>query len=92
MGLNIKNEHVHALAREAARRTGTNQTSAIERALEEFLARLDASTEEGAAGDPRRARVERVLDRVDALVTHADRLRVKELQDRMYDEAGLPTW
>ena len=37
MGLNIKNERVHELAREAARRTGRNQTSAIELALERLL-------------------------------------------------------
>lgn len=40
MGLNIKNDRVHELAREAARRTGRNQTSAIELALERLLADL----------------------------------------------------
>jgi antitoxin VapB len=43
MSLNIKNEHVHALAREAARRTGKSQTSVIEEALTKFLADLDYS-------------------------------------------------
>lgn len=37
MGLNIKNERVHALAREAARVTGLTQTGAIEEALERML-------------------------------------------------------
>lgn len=37
MSLNIKNERVHALAREAARVTGKTQTSAIEEALELLL-------------------------------------------------------
>ncbi|MGL5849920.1 MAG: type II toxin-antitoxin system VapB family antitoxin [Phycicoccus sp.] len=37
MGLNIKNERVHALAREAARVTGRSQTGAIEEALEQLL-------------------------------------------------------
>lgn len=37
MALNIKNERVHALAREAARVTGGSQTSAIEQALELLL-------------------------------------------------------
>ena len=41
MSLNIKNEHVHELAREAARRTGKSQTSVIEEALERFLADLE---------------------------------------------------
>lgn len=37
MGLNIKNERVHDLAREAARVTGKTQTGAIEEALERLL-------------------------------------------------------
>ena len=37
MSLNIKNERVHALAREAARVTGKTQTGAIEIALERLL-------------------------------------------------------
>ena len=41
MSLNIKNEHVHELAREAARRTGKSQTSVIEEALEKLLADLE---------------------------------------------------
>lgn len=41
MSLNIKNEHVHDLAREAARRTGKSQTSVIEEALEKLLADLE---------------------------------------------------
>lgn len=91
MSLNIKNEHVHDLAREAARRTGTNQTSAIEAALEEYLARL-ALSDEGRPADPRRARIEEVLARVDALVTDADRRRVREIEEGLYDDAGLPSW
>lgn len=41
MSLNIKNERVHALAREVAARTGRNQTSAIELALRSLLDQLD---------------------------------------------------
>jgi antitoxin VapB len=41
VSLNIKNEHVHQLAREAARRTGKSQTSVIEEALEKLLADLE---------------------------------------------------
>ncbi len=92
MGLNIKNEHVHDLAREAARRTGTNQTSAIERALEAYLAGLDESADHPSPRDPRRARVDEVLARVDALVTDADRSRVRDLEQALYDDAGLPAW
>ena len=41
MSLNIKNERVHALAREAARITGKSQTGVIEEALEKRGARRD---------------------------------------------------
>jgi antitoxin VapB len=41
MSLNIKNEHVHDLAREAARLTGKSQTSVVEEALERLLADLE---------------------------------------------------
>jgi antitoxin VapB len=37
MGLNIKNQRVHDLARRAAEVTGKTQTSAIEEALERLL-------------------------------------------------------
>ena len=59
MGLNIKNERVHALAREAARVTGKNQTSAIEEALELLLRAYGA--------DPHEAGVARKVDLVTRL-------------------------
>lgn len=46
MSLNIKNERVHALAREAAAVTGKSQTGAIEEALERLLAAYGADPEE----------------------------------------------
>lgn len=42
MGMNIKNERVHALARRAAEVTGQSQTSAIEQALVLLLREHDA--------------------------------------------------
>ncbi|ASF11822.1 hypothetical protein CEQ30_35805 [Nocardia brasiliensis] len=45
MGLNIKNEQVHALVREAAERTGMTQTGVIEEALKRMLKELDAEHE-----------------------------------------------
>lgn len=42
MGLNIKNEKVHALVREAAERTGMSQTSVVEEALKRMLKELNA--------------------------------------------------
>jgi antitoxin VapB len=93
VSLNIKNEHVHALAREAARRAGTSQTSAIEQALEEYLARLETTKDRAStSGGARRHRVDRVLAGVDAIVTDADRRRLREIQEALYDERGLPAW
>ncbi|MGX1770538.1 type II toxin-antitoxin system VapB family antitoxin [Nocardia brasiliensis] len=45
MGLNIKNEQVHALVREAAERTGMTQTGVIEEALKRMLKELDVEHE-----------------------------------------------
>lgn len=41
MGLNIKNERVHDLARQAAAATGKSQTGAIQEALTRLLADYD---------------------------------------------------
>lgn len=56
MSLNIKNAHVHELARQAARLTGRSQTGAIQLALEDLLRSLDA--------DPDQARTRRKVDLV----------------------------
>lgn len=90
MGLNIKNERVHALAREAARVTGKTQTSAIEEALERLLA--------AHGEDPARARAQERMCRVRAIVTEYAELpvapggenRVTDVED-LYDQVtGLP--
>lgn len=60
MGLNIKNEHVHELARKLAAATGENMTVAIERALEERLERIAVYAE----GEERLRRVEQILKRL----------------------------
>jgi antitoxin VapB len=86
MGLNIKNEHVHELAREAARRAGTSQTSVIERALEEFLARETRESERVE----RENRLDALLAEIDARTTDDDRARARQIMEDMYDENGLP--
>lgn len=82
MGLNIKNQRVHDLAKEAARRTGRSQTSVIELALGRLLSEIDE--------DGRQAR----RDRARALAADMQaRVRAAggELStDDLYDEAGLP--
>ena len=84
MSLNIKNERVHALAREASRRTGKSQTSVIEEALTRLLADLD----EPNARDQRRASAERIADAFEARLSEADRQRLNT--DDLYDDRGLP--
>lgn len=89
MSLNIKNERVHALAREAARRTGKSQTSVIEEALVKLLADLGA--------DPAAAERQRRLDiirdvqlRVAALPEATGEDRILS-DDDLYDPTtGLP--
>ncbi|MBD8058146.1 type II toxin-antitoxin system VapB family antitoxin [Cellulomonas sp. JH27-2] len=83
MSLNIKNPRVHALAREAAERTGLSQTSVIEQALERLLDDL------GRAGRAdRESRIARILADVDASLSDDDRAAL--LSDDLYDDAGLP--
>ena len=83
MGLNIENERVHALAREAARVTGKSQTSAIEEALVLLLDHYGTSTE-----DSDRQR------RFDALIALSAASRPSDAAfgvDDLYDpHTGLP--
>lgn len=83
MGLNIKNDHVHALAREAARRTGQSQTSVIQSALEQLLLTLDQNAAGGAPD-----RISHILRDFDTTLTAEDRAAMTT--DELYDELGLP--
>lgn len=85
MGLNIKNERVHDLAREAARVTGRTQTGAIEAALELLLAEYDA--------DPARVERARRLDVIRRVRLAWDPAPggVLDEVDELYDaDTGLP--
>jgi antitoxin VapB len=88
MGLNIKNERVHELAREAARVTGKSQTGAIEEALERLLRDYDA--------DPAEARIAQRLDvaREIALAYAADPGQadrtIRRIEDLYEESTGLP--
>lgn len=90
MGLSIKNERVHALAREAARVTGKSQTRAVEEALEQLLRAYNV--------DPGASRVARKIEVVRGLVSDyaaddewvADTHGIRTADD-LYDETiGLP--
>lgn len=86
MGLNIKNERVHELARRAARTTGKSQTGVIEEALERLLADLDRQDRDQA----RQMRLDVIFADIDATITDADRQAVRGAQDQLYDDRGLP--
>ncbi len=88
MGLNIKNEHVHDLARQAARVTGKSQTAAIEEALERLLLAYGA--------DPAEARIAAKVDVVRGLVlgytTDPGRANpaISSVEDLFDGATGLP--
>ncbi|QBS41177.1 hypothetical protein DMB37_14675 [Nocardia sp. CS682] len=86
MGLNIKNEKVHALVREAAERTGMSQTSVVEEALKRMLKELDAERE--AARQTRKARLWEIVADIDARMTPETRTLLTT--DDLYDDQGLP--
>ncbi|HNV14244.1 MAG: type II toxin-antitoxin system VapB family antitoxin [Actinomycetales bacterium] len=92
MALNIKNERVCRLAKEAAERTGRSQVSVLEAALEDYLAKVSAA--DAAKQESRAARVARVHATVEAYnvgLTDEDRAAVwRFMNDEMYDEDGLP--
>ncbi|MFC9440650.1 type II toxin-antitoxin system VapB family antitoxin [Nocardia sp. NPDC057030] len=86
MSLNIKNEKVHALVREAAERTGMSQTSVVEEALKRMLKELDAERE--TARQTRKARLWEIVADIDARMTPETRALLTT--DDLYNEQGLP--
>jgi antitoxin VapB len=84
MGLNIKNERVHQLAREAARRMGRSQTSVIEEALTRLLADLPADQ----TPPNRLARIDEIVADFDSRLSDAARAGL-DTED-LYDGRGLP--
>ena len=88
MGLNIKNERVHDLARQAARVTGKSQTGAIEEALVRLLQEYDA--------DPTSARTAAKVDLVRGVVAAYladpgnDVREIARVEDLYDDTTGLP--
>ena len=81
MGLNIKSERAHELARELAKETGLSMTAAVEKALENQLLRLYRHHER----EYRFNKIKEIVSRLPPVppgVTsdHSD----------LYDEDGLP--
>lgn len=88
MGLNIKNERVHQLARQAAAATGKTQTGAIEEALTRLLADYDIDPQERLLA----AKVDRVHSIVRAYMDTPptpDR-EIAEVDDLYDEQSGLP--
>jgi len=81
MGLNIKSERVHELARELARETGLSMTAAIEKALEDQLMRIHRHAE-------RESRYQRIKAIVDKLPPAPP--GVTSDHSDLYDDDGLP--
>jgi antitoxin VapB len=86
MGLNIKNEEVHAAVRELAQVLGMSQTSAVEVAVRAKLAELDV--ERQRAERERRIR-QAVADLQEAFVD--DGTDLWQVMEDLYDpKTGLP--
>lgn len=85
MGLNIKNERVCALAREAAAETGRTQTGVIELALERLL----AEHRSGAIREMRLEQARRTLAEMQRGWVGTEPERPFTTDD-LYDENGLP--
>ena len=82
MGMNIKSQRAHELARRAAALTGTSQTGAVEHALEQYLRSLEQQQ------DAATVRVRDVIASLDARLTDRDREALRSAE--LYDDLGLP--
>ena len=81
MGMNIKSEAAHKMAKLVARRTGMTVTAVVESALEEKLDRLERSMDA-------EAKFQRIKQFVDALPAPPPGL-TSDHSD-LYDDDGLP--
>jgi antitoxin VapB len=83
MGLNIKNEEAHRLARELARATGESMTVAVSEAIRERLERVRGKSKKGLA--------ERILEIGRDCAAHLkEPYKSVDHGDLLYDEKGLP--
>jgi len=89
MSLNIKNERVHELAREAARVTGKTQTGAIEEALVKLLEEYGENPGE-LVRTRRLTRLLAVIDSARALPGPPPDTFPMTIEDLYDPETGLP--
>lgn len=91
MALNIKNPRTTALVRELAQRSGMSQTQAVDLAVRERLASLDAQE----AADARSKHAKRdaaaaLLKRLRASLSETDLRALGAAETELYDGDGLP--
>lgn len=84
MGMNIKNDEAHAMARELAHLENTTVTDAVSTALREALANRHALT----AG--RLERAQDTLARMRSRLAASPGPALHEVNDALYDDEGLP--
>lgn len=89
MSLNIKNPGTTALVRQLAQRTGLSQTQAVETAVREKLASLDARPAAEATEETRAVAAE-LLMRIRDGLTEADLKGLEQSAADLYDDDGLP--
>jgi antitoxin VapB len=83
MGLNIKNEEAHRMARELAHATGESMTVAVSEAIRERLERVRGSSKKDV--------VERILEIGRDCAAHLkEPFKSVDHGDLLYDEKGLP--
>jgi antitoxin VapB len=83
MGMNIKDEETHRLARRLARLTGENMTTAVNQALRARLKEIDAAKDDDF--------VERVLAIGRDCAAHLkEPYKSIDHGELLYDEKGLP--
>jgi antitoxin VapB len=85
MGLNIKDDETHQLARELANLTGESMTQAVKISVRERLERR----ERAASRESRMEWLDRITKETAAIMN--DGRSSKEIMDELYDdETGLP--
>lgn len=84
MGLNIKNEEIHARVRRLAELTGLSQTGAVDDAVRHRLAEL-----EGSAAH-RKVRIDALVHAIQLDLTDMERQALQHADRELYDADGLP--
>ena len=83
MGLNIKNEETHRMAKELARTTGESMTAAVSEAIRERLERVKGKSKKELA--------ERLLEIGRDCAAHLkEPFKSIDHGELLYDEKGLP--